>query len=35
MKEKIAFAEFRGYETRQSVAPSCATVIPIQAPRRP
>jgi hypothetical protein len=35
MKEKIAFSEFRGYETRQSVAPSRATVIPIQLRRLP
>ncbi len=31
----IAFSEFRGYETWQSVAPSCATVIPTQPRRQP
>jgi hypothetical protein len=31
----IAFSEFRGYETWQSVAPRCATVIPTQPRRQP
>jgi hypothetical protein len=31
----IAFSEVRGYDARQSLAPSCATVIPTQPRRQP
>ena len=31
----IAFSEVRGYDARQSLGPSCATVIPTQPRRQP